>query len=151
MHVLLQAGLRKDGSPVFEPVHVEQLGGRRHRVLFTPGLVYGIAAGDLIDLGDSGDFNVVLRGGNFAVRVYSQQPIAATEPDLTAKVKALLGGTLDGQVEKGLAYSISSKAGFTAINRFFDALCSPKTGLLWEYGNVYAEDGTPINWWRNAV
>jgi Domain of unknown function (DUF4265) len=151
MHAHLHAGFGSNGAPVLEPVHVEPLGGKRYLVQFTPGLIYGVAAGDVVELEEDGKFAVVLRGGNIAVRVYSEQPIASHEPEMTARVEEQLGGTLDGKVEKGLAYTVPVAAGFSAVEQLLNALCASEAGLTWEYGNVYAEDGAPLNWWQSAA
>ena len=151
MHALFHAGFRSDGEPALEPVHVEPLGGNRYRVLYSPGLVYGVAAGDLVELERDGKFCVVHRGGNIAVRVYSEEPLAGVEPELTARVQAQLGGKLDGRVQMGLAYTVPASAGFSPIEQLFSAFCVSEAGLRWEYGNVYGEDGAPLNWWQSAA
>jgi hypothetical protein len=60
-HILLLIEYRK-GHPVREPVHAESLGDGLFRLLYTPGLVQGIAAGDEFRLVDAdGAFEVVRR------------------------------------------------------------------------------------------
>ncbi len=49
MHVLLRIGER-NGKPEFEHIHVDLIEGNRYRVLFSPGLAYGLAAQDEIEL-----------------------------------------------------------------------------------------------------
>jgi hypothetical protein len=149
MHVHLTIGKSQDGKPAFEPVHAIHLGESRYRVEFTPGLAYGIAAGDEIELGADGVYIVVARSGNIAVRVLSRSPLEI-EPELTAQV-ASVGGRLDGMVPRGLAYTIPYRAGFNAIEKIFNSYAREHPKAVWEYGNVYAEDGTPLNWWRNMA
>jgi uncharacterized protein DUF4265 len=86
MHVNLRVGETSRGTPAFEPVHVLPLGERRFRVEFTPGLAYGLAAGDEIELADDGTYEVVARAGNVAVRVLSSQSLVTVEPNLTSLV-----------------------------------------------------------------
>ena len=131
-----------------EPVHVEPLGNSRYRVLFTPGLVYGIAAGDEIEmLDDEGAFRVVKRGGNLAVRVLSEQPLGERGDQLAAKVQQQLNGSLDGRIPRGLAFTIPVTTGFTAIEALFNQFVSENPAALWEYGNVYDDKDRPLNWW----
>jgi hypothetical protein len=150
MHVHLRVGERSSGEPAFEAVHVLPLGGRRYKIEFTPGLAYGVAAGDEIELADDGTYAVVLRSGNVAVRVLSTQSILQKEGDLTAQV-CLLGGRLDGGMNRGLAYTIPIGAGFPAIEGIFNAFVQAVPDAVWEYGNVYAEDGAPLGWWQGAM
>ena len=150
MHVHLRVG-ETSGRPAFEPIHVLPLGGRRYKIEFTPGTAYGVAAGDEIELGDDGTYQVLARAGNIAVRVLSEQSLISVEPELTAHVASSLAGRLDGRVSRGLAYTIPLKAGFPAIEGIFNKFVSTTPGAMWEYGNVYAEDGEPLGWWQSAA
>lgn len=150
MHVHLRVGERSSGEPAFEPVHVLPLGGRRYKIEFTPGLTYGVAAGDEIELADDGTYAVVRRSGNIAVRVLSTQPILERQHGLTAHVRAL-GGCLDGSMDGGLAYTIPIGAGFPEIGGIFNAFVQTVPDAVWEYGNVYAEDVAPLGWWQGAT
>jgi hypothetical protein len=151
MHINLRVGETSRGTPAFEPVHAQPLGGRRYRVEFTPGLAYGLAAGDEIELAADGTYEVVVRAGNVAVRVLSSQSLVAVEPNLTSLVATALGGRLDGSIDRGLAYTIPIAAGFPAIEQVFSAFVEGTSGAIWEYGNVYAEDGKPLEWWQSAA
>lgn len=146
MHVLLRIGER-NGKPEFEPIHVDLIEGNRYRVLFSPGLAYGLAAQDEIEPDDEGRYEVVARGGNLAVRVLSSNGVTALEPALTEQV-AQIGGRLDGRVRNGLAYTIPAKTGRETIGQLFGNLKRETPGVLWEYGNVYEEDGQVAEWLR---
>jgi hypothetical protein len=150
MHVHLIIGRQSDGKPAFEPVHAVLLGESRYRIEFTPGLAYGIAAGDEIELGSDGTYAVVARSGNIAVRVLSTHSLCGNEPELTAQVETI-GGRLDGSVDRALTYTIPSSVGFTAIESIFTSFTRTYPKAEWEYGNIYAEDGTPLNWWQNVA
>ena len=64
MHIDLRIWT-SDDSDRFEPVHVERTGESKYRILYSPGLILGIAAGDEIELiEDQGRFEVSSRGGN---------------------------------------------------------------------------------------
>ena len=59
-HLLLLIEYRH-GLPLKEPVHAESVGRGTYRLLYTPGLIQGIAAGDEFRLvGDDGSFEVTL-------------------------------------------------------------------------------------------
>lgn len=150
MHVHLRVG-ESSGKPAFEPVHVLPLGERRYRIEFTPGIAYGVAAGDEIELADDGTYQVVARSGNVAIRVLSEVALNSVEPGLTSLVASVLGGRLDGGVSRGLAYTIPLTTGFHAIEGLFNDFVNSMPGAIWEYGNVYAEDGKPLGWWKGAA
>jgi len=148
MHLHLRVGETSTGKPGFEPVHVAPLNGNRYRVEFTPGLAYGIAAGDVIQVSEDGLYSVTARGGNVAVRVVCTRSIGNAH-HLTAAVEKLTG-RLDGRVDKGLAYTVPVRVGFTAIEKVFNEFVALHPDCVWEYGNVYAEDGSELGWWENA-
>ena len=101
-------------------MHAVPLGATRYRIEFTPGLAYGIAAGDEIELSGDGSYIVVARSGNIAVRILSTQSLRGNEHELTAQIGAI-GGRLDGSIDRGLAYTIPYSAGFSAIESVFHA------------------------------
>lgn len=150
MHIHLTIGNSSDGKRAFEPTHATHIGEARYRIEFTPGLVYGIAAGDEIELGVDGAFTVVHRAGNIAVRVLSPEPFQGSEAELTAQVEEI-GGRLDGKMARGLAYTIPYAAGFNAIEKMFNSYIHNYQKAVWEYGNVYTDEGTPMNWWLNVA
>jgi hypothetical protein len=147
-HLLLLIEYRR-GQPLKEPVHVDQLGGGAYRLLYTPGLVQGIAAGDEFRLiGADGAFEVTRRGGNLAVQVFSQQPVAPLQAELTKRV-ARLGGRLDGAIECGLAFTVPVSVGFPAVESVFNTWAAEHPGWEWYFGNVYdpADETKPLDWW----
>ncbi len=129
------------GKPAFETVHAISLGSNRYKLEFTPGLAYGVAAGDEIELADGGEYKVIARAGNLAIRVFAPQTFDGFQNSLTSAVEAL-GGSLDGSVEGGLAYTIPVRVGFFAVEKVFNGFVSEHPGCEWEFGNVYAEDGS---------
>ena len=139
----------RDRKPIMEPVHVEPLSDGKYQLLYSPGLVQGIAAGDEFRLvGDDGAFEVTLRSGNLALQVFSLEPANNYRAELTQRAEEVLG-RLDGQIENGLAFTIPVKVGFAKIERVFKAWEAANSGREWYYGNVYnPRDGvTPLNWW----
>jgi hypothetical protein len=148
MHVLLRVGEKASGEAAFEAVHVLPLEGRQYLLEFSPGLAYGIAAGDEFELSDDGTYRILKRGGNIAARAFFDQSIQQRSQELTSLVLAL-GGRLDGSTNQGLAYTIPLEAGFKAIESVFTQFVAANAGTIWEFGNVYADDGKPLNWWQS--
>jgi hypothetical protein len=145
-----------EATHVLDEVLAEPLEGGRYRVLRTPLLTIGIAAGDTIEVTDwsSGRFTVLDRGGNLGIQVFLG-PAAApgtgrgVDDDLTRAIEAL-GGRLDDRVDdRVVVYTISVEAGFDAVQTVLNAFVSRHPGVEWNFANVYdPEDGvTPLNWW----
>jgi len=140
------------GGAGVEPVHVEVLEGGRYRLLYSPGLVEGVAAGDEIELLDeAGTFRIIRRGGNLAVQVFSQEPVQPLRDELADQVRERLSGSLDGDIDRGMVFTIPLSTGFAAIEAFFDGFVRTHAGTEWSYGNVYDPDtGRPLGWWNGA-
>jgi len=77
---LIHVGLYVEGAPPgkCQPVEVIPRGGSVYLVMYSPGLVEGIAAGDVIRVTDQelGLFDVLERGGNIAVKWERRLPLA---------------------------------------------------------------------------
>jgi hypothetical protein len=137
-----------DGSGT-EPVHVEPLGERRWRLLHSPGFVDGVAAGDEIELLDSaGSFRILRRGGNVAIHLFSESPIAPVRAQLDREVRARLSGRVDGGIERGLVFTVPVSTGLPVIAGFFDDFVRSHPGMTWSYNNIYdPESGKLLEWW----
>jgi len=146
-HTLLYVGDCSDGSPAYESVHLAPTNKGTYKVLFTPGLAYDIAAEDEIELFDGGRYRVITRGGNLAVRVFSETQFDDSSEQLINAVVTELSGRLDGRIDRGLAFTIPVRAGFPAVQKVFGEYLQTNPAAVWEYGNVYDENGTPIEWW----
>jgi hypothetical protein len=145
LHIDLFAGESR-GQRTYEPIHVTQVRDGVYRVLYSPGLVYGIAAGDEIRALPDGEFEVLQRGPNLAVRVFSDDPIRPLAAELISEVQRL-GGHVDGGVHHGLAFTIPIATGFAAIETVFDCFVRSHTGSFWEFGNIFDSGGKLLNWW----
>jgi hypothetical protein len=132
-----------------EPVEVEVLGGRRYRLLYTPGFVVGVAAGDELEIIDDAASGYYPRGGNLAVQLFSREPVQPFRDALEGAMRTRLAGTLDGGIARGLSFTIPLGTGFGAIEELFDAFVRSHPGTEWLYGNVYDPDTkAPLGWWN---
>jgi hypothetical protein len=131
-----------------EPVHAIYLGGATYRVLHSPGIVYGIAAEDEIKVDAEGNFHVLRRAGNLAVRLLCANGVGELIEDVRQSVERL-GGWLDGGVRNGAVFTIPIAAGFKAVECIFDELERRHAGVVWEYGNVYDDKDQPLLWWAS--
>lgn len=148
--VAVYAGLRDDESVVRESILVAPLGGERFRLLKSPGLVQGVAAGDIVAIDPHGVCTAVHRAGNVCVQVYSFECTDEVDAFLTPLV-VQAGGYLDGRSARQLVYTLPVSVGFEVIEGPFKALEQAFPGLEWLYGNVYGADGvTPLNWWATT-
>ena len=132
-----------------QPVEVERLNSDNYRVLFSPGFVEGIAAGDTIRITDGklGHFEVVSRGGNLAVKLVTEQPIGATVSAVSAELESL-DGRFDGAIEHAAVWTVPVTAGFEKIEGVMSRAVAAMPGSSWWYGNVYDDDGAPLRWWE---
>ena len=146
--VNVAAGNRSDGSVAFEQVVVDSLGSDRYRLKQSPGLVLGLAAGDVFELTSDGKPNVLKRGGNVCIQIFHPEGHSQFEPTVTKKFDQL-GGRLDGRASREIVYTIPVTAGFVVIERVLKELVADFPNVEWFYGNVYdPDDGvTPLNWW----
>jgi Domain of unknown function (DUF4265) len=88
----LLVGVRRSGEPVHEEVPVTPVGSRRFRLLASPTLVLGAAAGDEIEVDEQGVYSIVRRGDNVAVHVEATEKLDDSE--LVRQVNEL-GGVRD--------------------------------------------------------
>jgi hypothetical protein len=147
--IQLEAGRRADGRPVLEAVLVDSLGDGLHRLIASPTLVLGLAAGDVIQEAGAGRFEVKSRGGNLAVCVYGDHSLAdEVVPDVWA-----LGGVLDGRAPGATVFTVPVRAGFEKVEQVFNALLDRHPEMEWYYGNVYhpADGTTPLGWWEGST
>lgn len=142
----LFAGERPDGQAVYEKIVVRGQPPGELVLMHSPAFVPGLARGDRIRLTDSG-YELVARGGNVSVRVYSRGDVSALEQLLTRAVEQL-GGQRDIRADQVLVYSLPASAGFTAIEGVFDGQLGGRSDVQWRYGNVYdPASGEPLGWW----
>jgi hypothetical protein len=147
--VRLLAALKESGQPVFEEVPVEVLGPNRYRLLASPGILDGLAAGDTFTVDpESHLYRVHEHGGNLCVQVwYPGLDLAGrVDAELVPAVTAM-GGTLDGREQELSSFTIPLTAGMAAIERLFNDWVDRVDGATWSFGNAYEEDGaTPLAW-----
>lgn len=137
------------GRPVFEELLVERLSSEgRYRLLKSPGLVLGLAAGDEFELDSAGNRHVTRRAGNVCIQVFGDDGLSEAETFLARDLEAL-SGRIDGRSSKEIVLTIPSASGFYAIEQLMKSLGSRFPGIEWHYGNVYdPSDGvTPLKWW----
>ena len=102
------AGHKPSGEPVMEELLVDRLPGDEWRLVATPGLVLGVAAGDIFVLREDGRPHVTVRGGNLAIQVFGPHD----EADLLAAEMAVLGGGIDARAPELTVFTVPVSAGF---------------------------------------
>jgi hypothetical protein len=149
--VRLLGGKKTTGELVFEEVPVEKLERGQYRLLASPGLVLGVAKGDLICLDDSlwNGFAVRERSGNLCIQLFCDRSVARDCGVFEAELDRI-GGVLDGKSDRQLVFTVPYKVGFAKIQYVLDKLVKDHPGYEWYYGNVYdPRDGiTPLGWWK---
>lgn len=138
-------------TEIIEAVH---LCPDHFRLLYSPGMVEGLAKGDVIALShaDPKGFTVVTRSGNLCVWFYFKEQGRNRGPD-GDRVRAVVGkfgGTSDGGGNTHLVFSVPVSFGFPAVEALFNDLVAQYPGSSWLYGNVYDpwNDFKPLGWWE---
>jgi hypothetical protein len=144
----------ESGRPGTEVIEVERLRTNRYRLLYSPGVVEGLAKGDVIECSDSDPkgFTVVSRSGNLCVWFYFPEPGINRGPD-GDRVRATVerfGGVSDGGGNTNLVFSVPVSFGFQAVEVLFNDLVEQHPGSSWLFGNVYDpwNDFKPLGWWE---
>jgi hypothetical protein len=147
--VRLFVGNAASGRPVFEEVRVRPIGENKYLALQSPGLVLGLAADDVFLMTDAGHFEVLKRGMNLCVQVFSKTMTDRIEIRVTPLITGM-GGRLDGRSHKELVYTVPITAGFKSVEAALAQCADQFDDFEWFYGNVYdPRDGvTPLDWWR---
>jgi hypothetical protein len=147
--IALHVGEDRDGDPVWEELPVTPLGNERYRLLASPTLLAGIAAGDEITLDPDGRHSLLKRGENVVVYLEMREKYDLTA--VLAEVNAI-GGVLDGRADSPpdafiATFTVPVQATFPAIEDIFSRFVADKASADWHYGNVYDAGGNPLNWW----
>jgi hypothetical protein len=126
-----------DGAARHERVPADDLGAGRYRLINSPGLVLGVAAGDEVLVGLDGAFEVDKRGGNVAIQLFCDQ-VSDGVALRAALIQALLpiGGWLDGDAGAALVYTVPQLAGVAAIVGAMEQVSAEFPDLVWMFGNV---------------
>jgi hypothetical protein len=140
--------------PGTEVLDVEQVGPNRYRLVYSPGVVEGLARGDEFELcpTDPRGFNVLKRSRHLCVWFNFREPGDNRGPD-GDRVRAAVerfGGICDGGGNTNLVFSVPVSFGFPAVEALFNDLAGRHLGSSWLYGNVYDpwSDFKPLGWWE---
>ena len=142
-------------GPVFEKVHARKIDEDTYELLSSPGLTLNLAMGDIVSIKNKeAPAEVLKRGGNFCIQIYSDYMPQEYVTELDREVRAELDGILDGRYMGNLSLTVPSKNGMEKINQFFDKF-SEKTGVQWYYANIYKnldndDDETLLYWWLDS-
>jgi hypothetical protein len=146
----IYAGQRPDGQAVGEDLRVKALENEELQLVNSPLFVKGLAAGDIFKYNEKErSITIVQRSGNLCIRVMAKQGLNNIADELTPRLEKL-GGELELQNERILAYCIHISCGFSAIEKILNTYVGENTQSIWVYGNVYdPTDGvTPLKWWE---
>jgi hypothetical protein len=134
------------GAARHERVPAEDLGDGRYRLINSPGMVLGVAAGDEVLLGLDGVFEVDKRGGNVAIQIVCDE--VGDGVALRASLIQMLlplGAWLDGDAGAALVYTVPQVAGVAAIVGAMEAVNAEFPALVWMFGNVVVVPGDGLS------
>ncbi|NIB41717.1 DUF4265 domain-containing protein [Pseudomaricurvus alkylphenolicus] len=142
--------LRVEGSEGgTQPVEVESISSNVYRILYSPGFVEDVAAGDIIRVTDeeTGAFEVIEYGGNVSVKI-SDTSLIIEKLSKIDQILSKVNARRDGNLEHVAVWTIPAESGFEAIETSIAKACELLEEPVWWYGNVYDSQNNPINWWR---
>jgi uncharacterized protein DUF4265 len=146
--------LDQSGQRVMEEVlPADPLGRGRYRLLASPGMVEGVAAGDELELSpaEPAGYRVLRRGGQLCVWVYIPDPPPQhTDARLDQAARAL-GGYLDGGSTRLRILTVPVSAGFACVETELEAAVVELGDSSWAYGNVYDRQNRPLGWWEERA
>jgi hypothetical protein len=135
-----------------EILEVEPLGDGGITLLHSPAFVWGIAAGDVIDLdpAEPSGFRLRRRAGNVAIVLALNDPADKTSAVASKLIDAivLLGGVCEGGPPRMIVFTVPVGAGFGPIEATFNAAREALNGASWWYGNVLDRHDRPLGWWE---
>jgi len=149
----LFAGLGADGKPIVEKLQVRELEDGTLQLVQSPAFAKGLASGDTLRmLPQTREFDLVQRSGNLSIRIFGKGDIQRLCDELTPELEKL-GGELERETPRMLAYNIHVSCGFDAIETILNQHVGKDDQTMWMYGNVYdPQDGvTPLNWWLDML
>jgi Domain of unknown function (DUF4265) len=137
-----------------EAVPAEMLSAGRYRLLASPGLVEGVAAGDELELDNAepARFRILRRGGQLCIWVYVPEPPPPGTDERLSSTAVTLGGYLDGGNARLRILTVPVDAGFAQVEAELNAAVAELHGSSWAYGNVYDphDADRPLGWWDTA-
>jgi len=146
--------LVKEMSIKQEMVLVDEISDGLYKVKNIPAFVYGVGYEDTVKLisHKTGEFHVIQRSGNVTIRFFHEGSLDNNEIDnliekiLSNKGVYEIGKNTDSK--KGtslLLISFPVSLGFENIEKLMNTFCHGNE--KWEYGNIYSQNGDPLNWW----
>lgn len=149
---------KKSGEPIIEEVQVEPMGDHQYRLLRSPGMVPGLAAGDIFEVAETEtpSYRLIRRGGNICLQVFFPHMPDECRDAIVPLIEQL-GGRLDGQYRTAstsmIVLTVPASAGFPSIEAVMAKLEAMSPKSEWYYNNVYdlKDERTPLNWWKNPV
>ncbi|MGI8333873.1 DUF4265 domain-containing protein [Actinomadura scrupuli] len=146
-HAMVWAGDKPDGQPVHEVVPVERLPDGRYKIVGTPAMVLGCAAGDIVVFDQNKRVQVLQRGGNLAVQAFPVVELVPTDVGRLREAMTPLGGLVESPPDlRFVVVTVPVTAGFPRVESIMDEWAA-EANANWWYGNVEDDEGALLNWW----
>ena len=139
------ADYHPDGTPAYELLTVRDT-PKGLLLLYSPGFVLGVAAGDTLAVDESGHAQVLEHGGNICIQVFSESPSAEFSAR-ASEVLLELGAIQNGFNPDVMVFTLPyGKHSFATIESKLRALTA-RPNHSWMYGNIFDKNDQPLNWW----
>lgn len=140
------------GLGTFEelPAYAE---GPYFRLDSSPIALTGLAAGDLIEVTDDGEYRLIERGGWVSIQIFIETPSAdGGEVGWMTAEAGELDGVLDSIRSRTFVLNVRSSIGHARTTAFMNRFLRAFPGTFYMYGNVFErETDTPLDWARTFL
>jgi hypothetical protein len=135
IHIRLLAGHATDGHPVFEVLPALSRDSGLVELVGSPGLVLGCAAGDILRVGDDGQFEVVQQGTTVCVQAARRGCFAPESFAQLEAAVAALGGLAEAPPDlRFIVVTLDCSIGLPAIEDVMNTWAASTDGGQWWFG-----------------
>ncbi|RFS86981.1 DUF4265 domain-containing protein [Actinomadura spongiicola] len=135
-HAQIWAGDKSDGQPAYEMVPVERLPDGQYKIVGTPALVLGCAAGDTVTLDEAMRVRVLHHGGNLAIQAFPIKEFAHSDVERLREAMTPLSGLVEAPANlRFIVVTVPMSAGIPHINSTMNEWAAT-ANAEWSYGNA---------------
>ena len=135
IHVRLLAGHATDGHPVFEVLPALSLDSGLVELVGSPGLTLGCAAGDILRVGEDGQFEVERQGTKLCVQAARRGCFTSESFAQLEAAVAALGGLAEAPPDlRFIVVTLDCSIGLPTIEDIMNTWAANTDGVQWWFG-----------------
>jgi len=134
-HIRLLAGHASAGHPVYEVLPALSRDSGLFELAGSPGMVLGCAAGDVLHVGEDGQFEVVGQGSNLCVQAYRSGHFTPESfAELEGAVSVLEGLTEAPADRRFIVVTLDRSTSLSVIEALMNKWAANTSGAEWWFG-----------------